>query len=93
MVERHLRQSGWNPHFELRYADGDLARLATMAEELARAQLGVIVAPDTQGARVAQKATATIPIVMSSGDPIGAGRVTSLPEVDDQVVLPHLFDG
>jgi putative ABC transport system substrate-binding protein len=78
IVERHLRQSGWNPHFELRYAEGDLDRLAVMAEELASARLAVIVAPDTQGALAAKKATATIPIVMSSGNPIGSGLVASL---------------
>ena len=77
-VERHLRQSGWDPRFELRYAAGDLDRLAAMAEELAKARLDVIVAPDTQGAVAAKKATATIPIVMSSADPIGAGLVVSL---------------
>jgi putative tryptophan/tyrosine transport system substrate-binding protein len=78
VVERYLRQSGWNPHFELRYAEGDLDRLAVMAEELARARLAVIVAPDTQGALAAKKATATVPIVMSSGNPIGSGLVASL---------------
>ena len=50
IVERHLRQSGWNPHFELRYAEGDLSRLAAMAEELTSARLAVIVAPDSQSA-------------------------------------------
>jgi len=49
-----------------------------MAEELASARLAVIVAPDTQGALAAKKATATIPIVMSSADPVGAGLVASL---------------
>jgi putative ABC transport system substrate-binding protein len=78
IVERHLRQSGWNPHFELRYAEGDLDRLAAMAEELTRARLAVIVAPDTQGAQAAKKGTTTIPIVMASGDPIGQGLVASL---------------
>jgi putative ABC transport system substrate-binding protein len=78
LVERHLRQSGWDPRFELHYAAGDLDRLAAMAEELAKARLDVIVAPDTQGAVAAKKATATIPIVMSSADPIGAGLVASL---------------
>jgi putative ABC transport system substrate-binding protein len=38
----------------------------------------VIVAPDTNGAVAAKKATATIPIVMSSADPIGAGLIASL---------------
>jgi putative ABC transport system substrate-binding protein len=78
VVERHLRQSGWDPHFELRYAAGDLDRLSVMANELARAGPDVIVAPDTNGAVAAKKATATIPIVMSSADPIGAGLVASL---------------
>jgi putative tryptophan/tyrosine transport system substrate-binding protein len=78
LVERHLRQSGWDPHFDLRYADGDLGRLPMLAEELTRAHPDVIVAPDTNGAVAAKKATATIPIVMSSGDPIGAGLVASL---------------
>ena len=78
IVERHLRELGWNPHFELRYAKGDLDQLAVMAGELTRARLAVIVAPDTQGALAAKKATATIPIVISSGDPIGAGLVASL---------------
>jgi putative ABC transport system substrate-binding protein len=78
LVERHLRQSGWDPRFELRYAAGDLDRLAVMAEELAKARLDVIVAPDTQGAVAAKKATTTIPIVMSSADPIGAGLAASL---------------
>ena len=94
IVERHLRQSGWNPHFELRYADGDLTRLAAMAEELGRAQVAVIVAPDTQGARAAQKATATIPIVMSSGDPIGEGLVTSLAKPGGNITgVSAAFDG
>ena len=78
LVERHLRQSGWDAHFELRYADGEIGRLPMLAEELARARPDVIVAPDVHGAVAAKKATATIPIVMSSGDPIGAGLVASL---------------
>jgi putative tryptophan/tyrosine transport system substrate-binding protein len=77
-VEHHLRQSGWDPRFELRYAGGDLDRLAVMAEELARARPDVIVAPDTNGAVAAKKAMATVPIVMSSADPVGAGLVASL---------------
>jgi putative ABC transport system substrate-binding protein len=75
---RHLRQSGWDPRFELRYAAGDLARLATMADELARAGLDVIVSPDTQGASATKKATATVPIAMVSADPLAAGLVASL---------------
>jgi putative ABC transport system substrate-binding protein len=78
IVEYHLRQRGWEPDFELRYAAGDLDRLARMAEELVRARPDVIVAPDTNGAIAAKKAKSSVPIVMSSSDPIGAGLVASL---------------
>jgi putative tryptophan/tyrosine transport system substrate-binding protein len=83
VVEHHLRQSRWNPHFELRYAEGDLDRLAVMAEELARARLAVIDAPDTQGALAAKNATATIPIVMSSGDPSGPDSSPRSPSLEE----------
>jgi len=78
IVEHHLRQRGWEPHFELRYAAGDQDRLARMAAELVKAQLDVIVAPGTNGAVTTKRATSSIPIVMSSADPLGAGLVASL---------------
>ena len=78
IVVHHLRQRGWEPHFELRYAAGDQDRLARMAAELVKAHLDVIVAPDTNSAVATKKATPSIPIVMSSADPLGAGLVASL---------------
>lgn len=94
LVERHLRQSAWDPRFEVRYAAGDQPRLAALAEDLARARPDVIVAPDTIAAVAVKKATTTIPIVMSSADPVGAGLVASLARPGGNVTgVSALFDG
>lgn len=63
-----------------RYADGDPARLAAMAEELARRPVAVIVAAGgTIAAVAAGRATASIPIVFTAvGSPVGDGLVASM---------------
>ena len=59
--------------------DGTPAQLDAAASALARIPVDVIVAFATPGAKAAQRATKTIPIVaISIGDPIAAGLVTSL---------------
>ena len=77
-----LREYGWiegqNIVLEYRWAEGDFARLADLAAELVRLKVDVIVARSTRVARPAQQATQIIPIVMSSGDPVGTGLVASL---------------
>ena len=70
---------GENIAIEYRWAEGQDGRLPDLAAELARLQPNVIVTAGTPGALAAMQATKTIPIVMaSSGDPVGAGLVTSL---------------
>jgi putative tryptophan/tyrosine transport system substrate-binding protein len=65
--------------FELRGGDGTSERLAAMAAELVNLKVDVIVAIATPAARAAQRATATIPIVVGSvGDPVQDGLVASL---------------
>jgi putative ABC transport system substrate-binding protein len=77
--ERQLRHLGWEPRFELRYAGGDVNRLAEMAGELARSKVDVIVATDTVAAQTAKRATTTLPIVFcGAADPVGSGLVASL---------------
>ena len=76
--EREMVRLGWNARFELHYAAGDADRLRVAGEELVKTKVAVIVAPDTQGALAAKRATTSIPIVAMSGDPVGAGLVTSL---------------
>ena len=78
-----LRELGYvegrNIRFEYRYADGFLDRLPALAEELVRLNPKVIVSAPLPASLAARKATATIPIVMSTGaDPVGFGLVQSL---------------
>src|SRR4029077_16673884 len=63
---------------EYRFAEGDAQRFSELAVELVRFPVDVIVAWGTPATLAALKATSSIPIVMSAGDPIGAGLVASL---------------
>ena len=70
---------GKNLAIEWRFGNANNERLAEFATELARMKVDVIVAQAAQGARAAQQATATLPIVFSGvGDPVGVGLVASL---------------
>jgi len=70
---------GENILIEYRYADGKPERLPELADELVGLKVDLIVVGTTTGARVAKKATTTIPIVMvNAGDPISNGIVASL---------------
>jgi ABC-type uncharacterized transport system substrate-binding protein len=70
---------GNNLVVEWRYTDGDYARLTSFANELVGMNLPVIVTYGTAAARVLQKTTTTIPIVVTAAvDLVGAGIVSSL---------------
>ena len=70
---------GKNLVIEWRFAEGKFERLAGLAAELVKLKVDVIVTQSTPATSAAQKATATIPIVMSAvGDPVGSGFITSL---------------
>jgi putative tryptophan/tyrosine transport system substrate-binding protein len=68
---------GQNIAVEYRYAEGALERLPNFAAELVRLNVDIVVAPGS-GAVAAKKATNTIPIVITNGDPVGTGLVASL---------------
>jgi putative ABC transport system substrate-binding protein len=68
---------GKNITAEYRFAEGALERLPNLATELVRLNVDIIVAPGS-GAVAAKKATNTIPIVITNGDPVGTGLVASL---------------
>ena len=70
---------GRNLVIEWRSAEGKTERLPAMAAELVQLKVDLIVAASTPGVAAAQKATTTIPIVMTSTlDSVGSGFVASL---------------
>ena len=63
---------------EIRSAEGDPKRLSAVAAAFVRSKVDIIVAYQTPAVQAAKLATHDIPIVMSSGDPVGTGLVASL---------------
>src|SRR5262249_3866682 len=66
-------------------------RLADLATELVRLGVDVLVARSTLAARAAQQATQSIPIVMSSGEPLGTDLVAGLARPGGNVTGGALF--
>jgi putative ABC transport system substrate-binding protein len=80
---QELRTVGWvegqNIVIEYRWAEEQPRRLSTLAAELVRLPVDVIVVNSTPAIHAVQQATTTIPIVMISvGDPVAAGFVADL---------------
>lgn len=70
---------GRNIVIEPRWANGDLAKLASLAGELVQSQVAVIAVGGPPAIRAVMATNTKIPIVFSSGeDPVTAGFVASL---------------
>jgi putative tryptophan/tyrosine transport system substrate-binding protein len=70
---------GQNVTFEVRFADGRIERLPTLAAQFVKMKVDVIVTGGTMAAQAAKRATTSIPIVMATGaDQVGLGIVASL---------------
>jgi ABC-type uncharacterized transport system substrate-binding protein len=70
---------GQNIAIESRWAEGKSDRYPTLAADLVRLEMDVIVTVGGAASKAAQQATKTIPIVMSLvNDPLGSGLVPSL---------------
>src|SRR5262249_54559822 len=70
-MNQGLRQTGYvearNVAVEYRFADNQLDRLPTMAADLVRRQVAVIVTGGDASSFAAKAATTTIPVVFSTG--------------------------
>jgi len=70
---------GQNIAIEARFAEGKTDQLSTLAAELVRLKVDLIVTSTTPAALSAKHATTTIPIVIGfAADPVGSGIVASL---------------
>ena len=70
--------AGRNVEIEYRFSQGQDARLPALASELVSRKVTMLVATDRPSASAARAATATIPIVFTSGfDPVQLGLVAS----------------
>ena len=77
-----LRERGYtegkNIVLDYRYAEGNNDRLPQLATELIRDKVDVIVTTASVSAVAARRATKTIPIVMTTGNPLESGLAASL---------------
>jgi putative ABC transport system substrate-binding protein len=80
-LQQAMQERGWRPgsyRLDVKFAQGKVDRLDALARELVAARVNAIVALYTPSALAAKRATTTIPIVMSAGDPVGNGIVSNV---------------
>jgi putative ABC transport system substrate-binding protein len=95
--QQGLQELGYKEgqNFEIAYrsSDGQDERFPSLASELVRLKVDLILTRGTPAALAAKSATRTIPVVMAaSGDPVGAGLVASLAHPGENVTGLSLFN-
>jgi putative ABC transport system substrate-binding protein len=63
---------------DYRYADGHEERLAALVGELVDAKVDIILSPGSVVTSAVKKSTTAIPVVSTTGDPVGSGFIRSL---------------
>jgi putative ABC transport system substrate-binding protein len=76
---------GKNIQIDIRSGQGDDERLPSLAADLVRSNVDVIVAVQTPAAHAAKNATREIPIVIMAGDPIATGLISNLARPDGNI--------
>src|SRR5262249_2152862 len=69
---------GRNVFYDVRYAEGNADQLPSLAAQLVRLNVDVMVTAGGPAAEAARQATTNVPIVLwGAGDPIGTGLITN----------------
>ena len=86
-------KEGQNFEIAYRSSDGQDERFPSLASELVRLKVDLILTRGTPAALAAKSATRTIPVVMAaSGDPVGSGLIASLGHPGGNVTGLSLFN-
>ena len=82
---------GRNLRLDFRFTDGDTKRFPEMAEAFVQEKAGVIVVFSQPGARAAQRATRTTPIIAVTGDFVAEGFGASLAKPGGNITGVSIF--
>jgi putative ABC transport system substrate-binding protein len=90
-LREHGYSEGKNIILEYRYAEGKHDRLTALAQEFVQEKVDIVVTTSTQSAIAARAATRTIPIVITSGNPVQPGLAESFAKPGGNVTGLSIF--
>jgi putative tryptophan/tyrosine transport system substrate-binding protein len=97
IFRQKLQDLGWsegrNIRIDIRWGDGDVERIQTLAKELFDLQPNVLIGHSTPSAKALLKQTTVIPIIfLTVTDPLGQGLVTSLSDPGGNITGFSVFE-